>query len=97
MKKVIKLTESQLRTLIEAELGEATMDQARVEGPLKKFMTNMHGAKQALGELFQQTSDQKASDNCQALLNAVNRIIKAVDQMPALTKDPWHDVRKRGD
>lgn len=97
MKKVIKLTESQLRSLIDAELmSEAGLDQARVEGPLKKFVSNMQSAKQALGELFQQVSDQKASDQCQALLNAVNRIINAVDNMPELTRDPWHGVRKRG-
>ena len=94
MKKVIKLTESQLRFLIDEELNEASLEQARVEGPLKKFLGNMQGAKQALGELFQQVSDQKASDQCQALLNAVNKIINAVNSMPELTRDPWTHVGK---
>lgn len=93
-KAVLKLNEAMLRSLIESVLDEASMDQAKVEGPLKKFMMHMNGAKQALGELFQQVSDQQASDNCQALLNAVNRIIAAVNKMPALTKDPWAHVGK---
>ena len=94
MKKVVKLNESQVRQLIEQQLDEIGMGQARVEGPLKKFVDHMNGAKQALGELFQQVSDQKASDQAQALLNAVNRIVKALDNMPELTKDPWHHVGK---
>lgn len=92
----IRLTESQLRQLIEQELDEIGMGQAKVEGPLKKFVEHMNGAKQTLGELFQQVSDQKASDQAQSLLNAVNRIMKALDSMPELTKDPWHHVGKRG-
>ena len=96
MKKIVKLTESQLRSLIEAEVSEESMSQIKVDAPLKKFVSNMNGAKQALGEMFQQVSDQKASDQWQALLNAVNRIIKALDQMPELTQDPWHGVRRRG-
>jgi hemoglobin-like flavoprotein len=63
---------------------------------MKKVVSNMQGAKQALGELFQQVSDQKASDQRQSLLNAVNRNINALDHMSELTRDPWHGVRKRG-
>ena len=95
MSKVLKLTEAQLREIINGELNEIGMGQAKVEGPLRKFLEHMNGAKQALGELFQQVTDQKASDQAQALLNGVNRIVKALDHMPELTKDPWHHVGKR--
>ena len=91
----IRMSESQLRQIIQEELNEIGMGQAKVEGPLRKFMEHMNGAKQALGELYQQISDQKASDQAQSLLNAVNRIVKALDHMPELTKDPWHHVGKR--
>lgn len=92
----IRLTESQLRQLIEESLDEINMGQAKVEGPLKKFVEQMNGAKRALGELFQQVSDQKASDQAQSLLNAINRIMKALENMPELTKDQWNHVGKRG-
>ena len=96
MKKVVKLNESQLRELISEELNEMGMGQAKVQGPLKKFIDHMAGAKQALSELYQNITDQKAGEQVHALLNAVNRIVKALDHMPELTKDPWHGVRKRG-
>lgn len=96
MAKVVRLDEAALRGLIEEELNELSMGQAKMQGPLKKFVDHMNGAKQALSELYQSTSDQKAAEHCHALLNAVNRIVKALDNMPELTKDPWHNVRKRG-
>jgi len=101
MSKIIRVKGSELKKMIRTaivespDLTEDSLAQAKVSGPLQKFVSNMNGAKAALGELFQQVSDQKASDQAQALLNAVNRIIKALDNMPELTKDPWHGVRKR--
>ena len=97
MKDAVKLTGSQLRRLVQDELNESGMHmaKAKVEGPLRLFIGHMNGAKQALSELFQQTTDKKAAEQAHALLNAVDRIIKALDNMPELTKDPWHGVRKR--
>jgi hypothetical protein len=95
MKTVVRLNESQLRGLIQEELEEATMGQAKVQGPLQDLVSHLNGAKKALGELFQAASDQKASDQATALLNGVTKMLKALDHMPELTKDPWHGVRKR--
>jgi len=98
----MKLNASMLRRIVQETISEArsldedsVFQQAKATGPLRQFVHHMNEAKKALGELFQQTSDQKASDQAQALLNAVERIVKALDHMPELTRDPWHGVRKR--
>lgn len=103
MKTFVRLNEAQLQKLIaqlqkliSEELNELGMGQARAQGPLKKFVDHMNGAKQALSELYQTTTDRKAGEHCYALLNAVNRITKALEHMPELTQDAWHGVRKRG-
>jgi hypothetical protein len=95
-KKVVPLNESQLRGLIEDALTEVSMGQAKTQGPLQDLTMHLNGAKKALGELFQTASDQKASDQCQALLNGVTKMLKALEHMPELTKDPWSHVGKRG-
>ena len=86
MKKDVQREEALLRQLIKEELNEMSMSQAKVHGPLKKFVDHMNGAKQALSELYQSTSDQKAATSVHALLGAVNRIVKALDHMPELSQ-----------
>lgn len=91
----MKMTKRQLRLLINETLAEVTMDQARVQGPLKDFVSHLNMAKADLGQLFQGLNDPKAEQQATALLNAINKMIKALDHMPELTKDPWHGVPKR--
>jgi hypothetical protein len=95
----MKLTEQQLRKIIKQavkeHLAETTMSQGKVEGPLKEFVGHLNLAKKDLGMLFQQISDPTAEAQAQWLLNAVNTIIKKLDQMPKLTQDPWADPGHR--
>lgn len=84
-KSAIRLTESQLRKIIMEELmNELSMSQAKRVGPMRTFLQHMTGAKQALGELYQNVSDPQSADQIQGLLNAVNRLVSAVNNMPGL-------------
>jgi len=86
-KRAIRLTESQLRKIIMQELeqlDELSMSQAKRVGPVRTFIQHMNGAKMALGELYQNVSDPQSADQIQGLLNAVNRIVAAVNNMPGL-------------
>lgn len=91
----MKLTAAQLRRIVRQQLLEQSMGQAKVDAPLKSFVGHLNAAKQDLAQVFQQTSDQRSTDLAQALLNGLNKMIKALDHMPELTKDPWAGVRKR--
>jgi len=82
VKKPIRLTEAQLRSIINEVANETSMAQAKLQGPLNKFVQHMNGAKQALSELYQATTDQQTGEQVHALLNAVNKIISAVDRLP---------------
>lgn len=87
MKKVVKLDEALLRQLIKEqmeELDELTMSQAKMQGPMKKFMDGLNQAKQGLVELYQQTTDQRSGDQVRALYNGIQRLAKAAEQMPEL-------------
>lgn len=91
--KVIKLNESQLRALIAEELTQAGGAMAGARAiPSQKLREHLEGAKQALSEMFQSASSPKASEQAQALLAGLNRLIKAMDTMPELT---GHDERPR--
>lgn len=85
--KVVRLNESQLRRLIEAELTQAGGTFGADVGPaaaVKKLMAHLDGARQALIELGSSASDSRVLDQAQALASGVNRIIKAVNSMPGL-------------
>lgn len=111
----MKITESQLRKLIkevlkeEAELSEASMEQAKVQGPLRDLYTSLQTAKKQLGlsrrtavaELMQNTSEY---EKAQHLMKAITQIESNIDSVmnwlnstsaSSLTKDPWAGVRKR--
>lgn len=112
----MKITESQLRQLIkevlkeEAELSEASMEQAKVQGPLRDLYTSLQtakkqlgreGAKRAVSELMQNTSE---SEKAQQLLKAITQIESNIDSVmnwlnstsaSSMTKDPWAGVGKR--
>jgi membrane-associated HD superfamily phosphohydrolase len=107
----MKCTKKQLRSLIRETLDEMSTAQAQADGPIRDFVASMQqakkslgkdGAKKALGVIYQQVKDQKAGQNAEKLLNAVNQIetsietvVKWLDKMPELTKDSWSHVGKR--
>jgi len=106
-----KLTLEQLRQIVSDELDEATMAQAKAQGPLSDLVSSLEqakqslgpaGAKKALSALFQQTNDKKAVEHVQRLLEAVTKIAKSIENvrgwlehMPELTKDPWSEPGRR--
>jgi hypothetical protein len=88
VKTTIALDEAQLRRLIEAELTQVGGNLAAAGGSvgsLKKLKDHLNGAKQALSDMYQSSSSRKASDQAQALLTGINRIVQALDTMPELT------------
>jgi hypothetical protein len=99
----MKLTQKRLRSIIQETieehslLSEETMQQAKLRGPIQKFVEHLNMAKQDLGLVVQQTSDKKAMDSASMLLNTITKMIKAVNNMPELTGDPWSDVNRRRD
>lgn len=85
--RVVRLNESQLRQLIEAELTQAGGNfgaEYGAEAAVRKLKTHLDGAKQALMDLGGSASDSKVMDQAQALAAGVDRIIKAVASMPGL-------------
>lgn len=97
--------------LTEADLDEDSFDQAKSGGPVKSFVANMNSAREALGkagaqkalaDLYQSNSDKAAGAQVEKLLDAVKKIdnsigtvVQWLEKMPEVTKDPWHQVRKR--
>lgn len=78
------------------KLSEMSTSQAKVAKPLNDFIEHLNLAKKDLSVLYQQTTDKKGSDHAMLLLNTINKMIKSLDRMPELTRDPWQHVR-RGD
>ena len=99
--KPVKLTEAQIRLLVEEELTQAGGSIAAAGGQaaaLKKLKDHLNGAKQALGELYQSATSPRASDQAHTLLGGINRVIQALDTMPELTagkQTPAPDLAKR--
>jgi hypothetical protein len=94
----VKLSQQQLRGLITEELdtlaersvgGGLGFNQAKNDQALVTLRSHIQGAKAALSELFQNATDQKASDQAQIMLNGLNKITRELDSFSALTKDPW--------
>ena len=98
----MKITQRQLRQVIRSVLNEQyaleeapSMKAAKVEGPLKDFVTHLNLAKKDLGNVYQQVSDPTATKQAEALLSYIDRIMAALDKMPELTQDPWSDPGHR--
>ena len=95
----MKITQRQLRAVIRSvlkeQLNETTMSQGRVAGPLKNFVTHLNMAKEDLGVLFQQITDETATAQVESLLKYINRILDALDKMPQLTQDPFSNPGHR--
>lgn len=87
--KVTRMTEAQLRLLVEEELSQASIGQPGAQGlrgaaAIKKLRDHLAGAKDAVSELYQASTSSKASDQAQTLLQGLNRMIGALDSMPEL-------------
>lgn len=97
----MKITQRQLRQVIrsvlkeQATIDETSMKAAKVEGPLKDFVTHLNLAKKDLGNVYQQVSDPTATKQAEALLSYIDRIMSALDKMPELTQDPWSNPGHR--
>jgi hypothetical protein len=91
---MIKISKSHLRKLIIEGLNEETTAQAKTGQALQQFLDHLQGAKQALSLLVQASTDHKAMDQGKALLDGINRITKAINNMPELTRDTWHGASK---
>lgn len=84
--KMIRLTETQLRQLIDEELSNMT--QMKLQAPLGKFMQHMNGAKQALSDLYQATTDSESGDKALEMLKALNKIISNADHLAGASSGP---------
>ena len=85
--RIIKLNESQLRTLIAEEMTQALEQPVSGRGPTGalKAQEHLNQAKQAISEMLQSTRSPRATEQAQALVAGINRIISAIDRMVDLT------------
>lgn len=105
----MKITVGQLRQLIREVSTSIGSERERVDKPINQFVKALNAAKQplntnakeALTTLMQLSRDEKSGQRVQQLLDATTKINAAIDQiirwldkMPELTKDPWHNVRR---
>lgn len=87
--RVVRLSESQLRTLIAEEMTQAFEQPMSGAGPTgaMKAKEHLNKAKQAISEMLQSSSSEGAAEQAQALVAGINRIAAAIDRMSKLTGD----------
>jgi hypothetical protein len=86
--RVVRLNESQLRAIIAEEMTQALEQPVSGRGPtgVMKVKEHLNQAKQAVSEMLQSTRSPRATEQAQALVAGINRIISAIDRMGDLTR-----------
>lgn len=108
MKITKKQLEQLVRKALEEHNG--TFEQARVQGAIHRFvdhMTNVknmlddNNLKRAMLDIGSSAKDDKSMAQAAVLThtvtsikNTINKLLQSLNNMPELSQDPWHNVRK---